>query len=53
MAYFDGKIAREEVEPSVQSWFAHLAHADTWRLHQQILADFDWLNPDDFLDYQK
>jgi retron-type reverse transcriptase len=48
-AYFDGKIAKEEVEQSLQSWFAHLAHADTWRLRQQILADFDWLNPDDFL----
>jgi hypothetical protein len=32
---------------SLQSWFAHLAHGDTWQLRQQILMDLDWLNPSD------
>jgi hypothetical protein len=44
--YISGKISREQVSQSIQSWFAHLAHADTWHLRQQILAELDWLDFD-------
>jgi retron-type reverse transcriptase len=31
-----GKITREDISRSIQSWFAHLAHGDTWRLREKI-----------------
>lgn len=34
--YSQGKIELEQVEQSMQSWFAHLAHGDTWLLRQKI-----------------
>jgi retron-type reverse transcriptase len=46
-AYLGGEITRPEMTQSLQSWFAHLAHGDTWQLRQQILMDLDWLNPSD------
>ncbi len=36
--YTQGKIRKKEVSQSIQSWFAHLEHGDTWRLRQQIFA---------------
>jgi hypothetical protein len=44
-AYLQGTVTILEVEQSIQSWFTHLAHADTWHLRQQILAELDWLVP--------
>jgi retron-type reverse transcriptase len=32
----DGKISLDGYRQSVQSWIAHLNHADTWRLQQQL-----------------
>ncbi len=46
IAYLDGRISREDVDRSLQSWFAHLAHANTWHLRQQILAELDWIDLD-------
>lgn len=40
--YAQGKIEREKVNQSIQSWFAHLEHGDTWRLRQQIFTSLDW-----------
>ena len=31
-----GKIERHKLDLSMQSWFAHLAHAHTWHLRQKI-----------------
>lgn len=31
-----GTIERDKLDLSIQSWFAHLAHAHTWRLRQKI-----------------
>lgn len=36
--YIDGKISLEKVSQSIQSWFAHLEHGDTWQLKQQLFA---------------
>jgi retron-type reverse transcriptase len=36
--YIQGKIDREKVNQSIQSWFAHLEHGDTWQLRQQIFT---------------
>lgn len=35
-----GKIQREDIQRSLNSWFAHLAHGNTWRLREKILSDF-------------
>lgn len=40
--YACGKIDQEKVNQSIQSWFAHLEHGDTWRLRQQIFTSLDW-----------
>lgn len=40
--YAEGKIEREKVNQSIQSWFAHLQHGDTWQLRQQIFTSLDW-----------
>ena len=44
-AYRSGRRSEFEVAQSLQSWNAHLAHGDTWRLRQQIFADTDLPNP--------
>ncbi len=36
--YAQGKIDFQDVDCSIQSWQAHLAHGDTWRLRQKIFA---------------
>ncbi len=41
--YIQGKIDREKVNQSIQSWFAHLEHGDTWQLRQQIFTSLAWL----------
>lgn len=34
--YAQGKIELQKIHQSIQSWFAHLKHGDTWQLRQQI-----------------
>lgn len=41
--YTYGNISREKVNQSIQSWFAHLDHGDTWQLKQQIFTTLTWL----------
>ncbi|MBD2143798.1 RNA-directed DNA polymerase [Sphaerospermopsis sp. FACHB-1194] len=36
--FVQGKIGEEKIKQSIQSWFAHLEHGDTWKLRQHILA---------------
>jgi retron-type reverse transcriptase len=36
--YATGKIDWHQVNQSMQSWFAHLEHGDTWQLKQQIFS---------------
>ncbi|TBR56390.1 RNA-dependent DNA polymerase [Westiellopsis prolifica IICB1] len=40
--YAQGRIEREKVNQSIQSWFAHLQHGDTWQLRQQIFTSLAW-----------
>lgn len=37
-----GKINSDKISQSIQSWFAHLEHGDTWRLRQQIFTSLAW-----------
>ena len=37
-AYWRGDLALDDMTASVQSWTAHAAHGDTWRLRAQIFA---------------
>jgi RNA-directed DNA polymerase len=39
-AYRRGAITLQEMTTSVQSWIAHAAHGDTWRLRRRLLADY-------------
>jgi retron-type reverse transcriptase len=39
--YAQGNLSSHEVGQSLQSWSAHLAHGDTWRLRQKIFSDLD------------
>ena len=39
-AYRHGEITLEEMTISVQSWIAHAAHGDTWRLRRRLFADY-------------
>lgn len=41
-AHVRGQISLHDITRSLQSWNAHLAHGDTWRLRQQIFDDLDW-----------
>ncbi|MDJ0797256.1 MAG: reverse transcriptase/maturase family protein [Calothrix sp. MO_167.B12] len=41
--YVSGNINLEEVSQSLQSWFAHLEHGDTWELRKQIFTSLTWL----------
>lgn len=36
-----GKMERERLDLSLQSWFAHLAHAHTWYLRQKIMKTLE------------
>jgi hypothetical protein len=36
-AYADGRISLDKVGESIQSWCAHAAHGNTYRLRNQIL----------------
>ena len=38
-AYRKEQITLEQAQQSLQSWFAHLQHGDTYRLRQQIVAN--------------
>ncbi len=40
--YLQGKITLDKVSQSIQSWFAHLEHGDTWQLRQQIFTSLAW-----------
>jgi RNA-directed DNA polymerase len=40
----DGKIEQHEIARSMQSWFAHLDHGDTWQLRQAFINQFSWLS---------
>jgi len=40
--YAQGRIELEKVNQSIQSWFAHLEHGDTWQLRQQIFTSLAW-----------
>jgi retron-type reverse transcriptase len=40
--YAENKIDREKVLQSIQSWFAHLEHGDTWQLRQQLFTSLAW-----------
>ncbi|MEA5595698.1 RNA-directed DNA polymerase [Rivularia sp. UHCC 0363] len=40
--YVQGIVDLEKVNQSIQSWFAHLDHGDTWQLRQQIFTTLDW-----------
>lgn len=44
-AYASGQMSAHEVAQSLQSWNAHLAHGNTWRLRQQIFSKLDLPNP--------
>jgi len=37
--YASGQLDFERLDQSMQSWIAHLSHADSWRLRQQLFAD--------------
>ncbi|OLP15444.1 RNA-dependent DNA polymerase [Leptolyngbya sp. 'hensonii'] len=37
-AYVEGQITLEHMQRSLQSWMAHLAHGNTWRLQQDITS---------------
>ncbi len=41
--YIQGNISKEEISQSIQSWYAHLQHGDTWILREQIFTSLTWL----------
>lgn len=41
--YRRGKISKDHIEHSLQSWCSHLEHGDTWQLQQQIFSSLTWL----------
>ena len=41
-AYGQGQIGWTAVSQSLQSWIAHLAHGDTWRLREKLLQAFSF-----------
>jgi retron-type reverse transcriptase len=38
-AYQRGELSLDEMTTSVQSWIAHAAHGDTWKLRRRLFAD--------------
>jgi retron-type reverse transcriptase len=43
--YATGRISFERLTQSIQSWRAHLSHADTWHLRQDICANLVFERP--------
>lgn len=43
--YDRGRLSDHDVSQSLQSWNAHLAHGDTWRLRQQIFNNLNLPHP--------
>ncbi len=39
-AYRQGELSLEDMNISVQSWIAHAAHGNTWRLRRRLFADY-------------
>lgn len=44
-AYTAGNLPLAKVNESVQSWVAHAAHGDTWRLRQKMLGGVRFIAP--------
>jgi RNA-directed DNA polymerase len=44
-AHAKGKISAHDFAQSLQSWNAHLAHGNTWRLRQHLFRDLDLFHP--------
>jgi len=42
--YAAGHISAAEVRRSLQSWAAHLSHADTWQLRRKIFTPLSFSN---------
>ncbi len=38
--YASGQVNWNDILPRLQSWNAHAAHGDTWRLREQIFSEF-------------
>ncbi len=49
-AYHSHQIPLLQISRSLQSWFAHLQHGDTWKLRQKISTSLNWANPMEDLD---
>ena len=49
-AYAAGELPLEKVTQSVQSWVAHAAHGDTWRLREAVLRSVPLKAPPPFAD---
>lgn len=45
VAYRRQQISLDEIQQSLQSWFSHLQHGNTYRLQQQILAKLPFSIP--------
>jgi retron-type reverse transcriptase len=39
-AYWQGELSLDDLTISVQSWAAHAAHGDTWRLRERLFNDY-------------
>jgi hypothetical protein len=39
-AYWRGELSLTEMTTSVQSWIAHAAHGNTWRLRERLFNDY-------------
>jgi retron-type reverse transcriptase len=39
-ALWRGELSLDDLTTSVQSWLAHAAHGDTWRLRERLFADY-------------
>lgn len=39
-AYQEGTLSLDELNVSLQSWIAHAAHGDTWRLRSRLFRDY-------------
>lgn len=44
-SYTQGERSLPQVSQSMQSWFAHLQHGNTWRLRQRIVQDLFFTPP--------
>lgn len=41
-AYQSNQVSLLQISQSLQSWFAHLQHGNTWRLRQKIFTSLAW-----------